>query len=111
VEHWSLTILREKLVKIGAKVVRRGCYVTFQLAEVAVSKSLFQKTLALIDDLRRSPVPAYAEEIDGKVEKTGEVCLDDDKIGQMGSNNGQIIKSGRSDGSRAEFLPSVLGVA
>ena len=34
------------------------CYVTFQLAEVAVSKILFQKILALIDDLRRSPVPA-----------------------------------------------------
>ena len=37
VEHWSLTTLREKLVKIGAKVVRHGRYVTFQLAEVAVS--------------------------------------------------------------------------
>ena len=24
VEHWSLTTLREKLVKIGAKVVRHG---------------------------------------------------------------------------------------
>ena len=48
----------EKLVKIGAKVVRHGRYVTFQLAEVAVSKILFQKILALIDDLRRSPVPA-----------------------------------------------------
>ena len=58
VEHWSLTTLREKLVKIGAKVVRHGRYVTFQLAEVTVSKSLFQKILALIDDLRRSPVPA-----------------------------------------------------
>ena len=59
VEHWSLTTLREKLVKIGAKVVRHGRYVTFQLAEVAaVSKILFQKILALIDDLRRSPVPA-----------------------------------------------------
>ncbi len=33
VEHWSLTTLREKLVKIGAKVVRHGRYVTFQLAE------------------------------------------------------------------------------
>ena len=32
VEHWSLTALREKLVKIGAKVVRHGCYVTFQPA-------------------------------------------------------------------------------
>ena len=58
VEHWSLTTLREKLVKIGAQVVRHGRYVTFQLAEVAVSKILFQKILALIDDLRRSPVPA-----------------------------------------------------
>ena len=58
VEYWSLTTLREKLVKIGAKVVRHGRYVTFQLAEVAVSKFLFQKILALIDDLRRSPVPA-----------------------------------------------------
>jgi hypothetical protein len=49
---------REKLVKIGAKVVRHGRYVTFQLAEVAVSKILFQKILTLIDDIRRSPVPA-----------------------------------------------------
>ncbi len=36
VEHWSLATLREKLVKIGAKVVRYGRYVTLQLAEVAV---------------------------------------------------------------------------
>ena len=58
VEHWSLTTLREKLVKIGAKVVSHGRYVTFQLAEVAVPRSLFQKILALIDDLRRRPAPA-----------------------------------------------------
>jgi len=57
VEHWSLITLREKLVKIGARVVRHGRYVTFQLAEVAVSNILFQKILALIDDLRRSRVP------------------------------------------------------
>ena len=58
VEHWSLTTLREKLVKIGAKVVRHGRYVTFQLAEVALSRDLFEKILALIGDLRRRPVPA-----------------------------------------------------
>ncbi len=58
VEHWSLTTLREKLVKIGAKVVIHGRYVTFLLAEVAVPRSLFQKILSLIDDLRRRPVPA-----------------------------------------------------
>ncbi len=42
VEHWSLTTLREKLVKIGAKIVRHGRYVTFQMAEVAVPSELFQ---------------------------------------------------------------------
>ncbi len=41
--HWSLTTLREKLVKIGAKVVSHGRYLTFQLAEVAVSRNLFRK--------------------------------------------------------------------
>ena len=58
VEHWSMTTLRDKLVKIGAKVVRHGRYVTFQLAEVAVPRDLFRKILSLIDDLRRRPAPA-----------------------------------------------------
>ena len=42
VEHWSLTTLREKLIKIGAKVVSHGRYITFQLAEVAVPRELFR---------------------------------------------------------------------
>jgi hypothetical protein len=58
VEHWSLTTLREKLIKIGAKVVSHGRYVTFQLAEVAVPRELFRKILSLIDDLRPRPAPA-----------------------------------------------------
>ena len=41
VEHWSLTTLREKLVKIGAKIVAHGRYTVFQLAEVAVPRELF----------------------------------------------------------------------
>ena len=57
VEHWSLTTLREKLVKIGAKVVSHGRYVTFQLAEVAVPRELFRKILRLIDGLRPAPLP------------------------------------------------------
>lgn len=35
-KHWSLTTLREKLVKIRAKVVAHARYVTFQMAEVAI---------------------------------------------------------------------------
>jgi hypothetical protein len=52
VEQWSLTTLREKLVKIGAKVVRHGRYITFQMAEVAVPHDLFRKILQRIDELR-----------------------------------------------------------
>src|ERR1035438_904429 len=47
VKQWSLTSLREKLVKISAKVVRHGRYVVFQMAEVAVPKELFQFSSAM----------------------------------------------------------------
>jgi hypothetical protein len=57
VEHWSMTTLREKLIKIGAKVVRHGRYVTFQLAEVAVPRLLFAEILRLIDGLRPKAAP------------------------------------------------------
>ncbi len=57
VEHWSLTTLRNKLIKIGAKVVQHGRYVTFQLAEVAISRALFAEILRLIDRLRPAPLP------------------------------------------------------
>ncbi len=50
-----MTTLREKLVKIGAKVVAHGRYVTFQLAEVAVPHDLFRKILRLIHELRPKP--------------------------------------------------------
>ncbi len=55
VGHWSLTTLREKLVKIGAKVVSHGRYVTVQLSEVAVPLPLVAETSRLIDDLRPRP--------------------------------------------------------
>ena len=58
VERWSLTSLREKLIKIGAKVIRHGRYVTFQLAEVAVPRRLFADILSLIAELRAPPAPA-----------------------------------------------------
>ena len=57
-EPWSLTSLREKLIKIGAKVVSHGRYVTFQMAEVAVPRKMFQEILALIARLRAPPAPA-----------------------------------------------------
>ena len=54
VKHWSLTTLREKLIKIGAKVTRHAKYVTFQLAEVAVTRNLFA---AILDRIARLAIP------------------------------------------------------
>ena len=48
VRHWTLTTLREKLIKIGAKVVQHARYVMFQLAEVAVPRKLFARILERI---------------------------------------------------------------
>ena len=55
IRHWSLTTLREKLVKIGAKVVRHSRYVIFQLAEVAVPRQLFAAILGRIHGLAPAP--------------------------------------------------------
>jgi hypothetical protein len=57
-QPWSLTSLRENLIKIGAKVVSHGRYVTFQLAEVSVSRQMFAEILSLIGRLRAPPAPA-----------------------------------------------------
>ena len=54
VRHWSLTTLREKLIKIGAKVTRHAKSVFFQLAEVAVTRNLFA---AILDRIARLALP------------------------------------------------------
>ena len=59
-KHWSLTTLREKLIKIGAKVVRHARYVTFQLAEVAIPRWLFETILRRIRRLCLGPPMALS---------------------------------------------------
>ncbi len=57
--HWSLRRLREKLIKIGAKIVRHARYVTFQMAEVAIPRQLFREILRRIGRLiKKRPLPA-----------------------------------------------------
>jgi hypothetical protein len=50
--------MQEKLIKIGAKVVSHGRYVTFQMAEVAVSRLKFREILMLIARLWVPPASA-----------------------------------------------------
>jgi hypothetical protein len=56
ISHWSMTTLRDRLVKIGAKIVRHGRSITFQIAEVMVPRDLLQNILDAIAALR--PLPA-----------------------------------------------------
>ena len=78
VRHWSLTTLREKLVKIGAKVTRHSKYVTFQLAEVAVTRELFAAILDRIERLALPPPVVAGCDKSGPVAAgaldAGEIC-------------------------------------
>ena len=44
-KHWTLTTRRDKLIKIGGKMVRHARYITFQLAEVAIPRRLYRTIL------------------------------------------------------------------
>jgi hypothetical protein len=52
VSQWSMTTLRERLVKIGARIVRHGRSIIFQMGEVIVPGELFAQILAAIATLR-----------------------------------------------------------
>jgi hypothetical protein len=58
VKQWSLRTLRDKLIKIGAKVISHSGYVIFQVAEVAVPRILFREILDRIRQLRFLTIPA-----------------------------------------------------
>jgi hypothetical protein len=60
IKDWSLTSLKEKLIKIGAKIVSHGRYVVFQMAEVAIPRNLFADILRLITELRLPPAMSTA---------------------------------------------------
>ncbi len=53
-----MTTLRDRLIKIGGKIVCHGRYVTFQMAEVAIARDLFADILRRINRLRPKPCPA-----------------------------------------------------
>jgi len=53
--RWSLTTLREKLVKLGARLVQHARLLVLQRAEVAVTRDLFAQILSRIRLL--TPVP------------------------------------------------------
>src|ERR1700758_1127853 len=77
-EDWSLTSLKEKLIKIGAKIVSHGRYVAFQMAEVAVPRTLFADILRprCVARVKRSCAMRRGQ-------SSGEVRLDHDQVGVL----------------------------
>jgi hypothetical protein len=61
IETWSLTSLRERLIKTGARLVRHARYAVFQFAEAALPRQVFAGILGLINTLRGPPVEAASE--------------------------------------------------
>ncbi len=52
ITHWSLTSLRDRLIKIGAKTIRHARSIISQLAEVAVPREPWSRILVNISDLK-----------------------------------------------------------
>ena len=53
---WTMTNLQEKLIKIGAKLVRHAKHVTFQMAHVAVPRRLFRAIMERIRWFAETPL-------------------------------------------------------
>jgi hypothetical protein len=60
IKHWSMTTLKEKLIKMGAKVVKHGRYVAFQKAEIAIPRNLFANILRMVAELQPPPLTSTA---------------------------------------------------
>ena len=58
IKQWSITTLRDRLVKIGAKIVRHGRSIIFQMAEVMAPRARFAEIPTRIARLRVPPAPA-----------------------------------------------------
>ena len=91
IKQWSLTTLRERLVKIGAKIVRHGRSVIFQMAEVMVPRALFAEILRQIDHLRpRPPLPCMSTESNDRWQPSGRgVSYDRPRAAERSGNVGR----------------------
>jgi hypothetical protein len=56
IETWSLTSLRERLIKTGTRLVRHARYGVFQFAETALPRRVFAGIVELINGLRGPPI-------------------------------------------------------
>ena len=112
VRHWTLTTLREKLIKIGAKVARHSGKIVFQMAEVAVPRELFRAILEGIQRLRLATVLSGERKRlnnrRGILETTEEVSRIREKMGvgsQKWHRNGPVPENNRNGLEKSSCEP------
>ena len=54
-EYWSLTSIQTRLIKTGGRLVRHARRLVFQLAEVMVTRAMFDEMLERIGSFRFNP--------------------------------------------------------
>jgi hypothetical protein len=52
ISHWTLTTLRDKLIKLGARLIKHARYVIFQVAEFVVTERTFRNISQNMQQLR-----------------------------------------------------------
>ncbi len=108
IKHWSPTTLKERLIKIDAKVVSHGRYVAFQMTEVANSRDLFADILRLIAGLRPPPIvsSAYAFCSPASADASAEVRLDEGMTSVFQHRTGGGSKSDGTDSKHTGYALS-----
>ena len=104
IKDWSLTSLKEKLIKIGAKVVSHGRYVAFQMAEVAIPMANVPGDFAAD---RRTPAAASAcasmRALDGHAFRSNRR----EEVRPNAQENGKIRPSNPHSGWPRRWWPSM----
>ena len=99
--------MKEKLIKIGSKVVSYGRYVTFLMAEVAISRQMFQELLRLIAELRPQLPTAPAETLDYHAfrrNQTGGACPSVSKNSPIRPSTSIRVTRGAGSGPHLAFV-------
>jgi hypothetical protein len=52
IAHWTLTTMRERLIKLGARLIRHARHAIFQVAEFVVTGATFGNILSNIHRIR-----------------------------------------------------------
>ena len=100
IKDWSLTSLKDKLIKIGAKVVSHGRYVIFQMAEVAIPRQMFQEILGSLGNCGRSHHQRQHEVFDSHAFKSNRQ-KEYVRMPRKTARSGSQTPLGRSEMSRA----------